>query len=84
MQKPVALKEISALKNKLYTNITHEFRTPLTVISGLTDQLASSKFVATLRKGQKDRFEKNIALITRNSKNLLGTGQSDTRFEQVG
>jgi len=33
------LKEIDALKSRLYTNITHEFRTPLTVISGLISQL---------------------------------------------
>ncbi|MCB9053599.1 MAG: response regulator [Lewinellaceae bacterium] len=33
------LKALDAFKNELYTNITHEFRTPLTVISGMADQI---------------------------------------------
>ena len=34
------LKELDETKNQLYTNITHEFRTPLTVISGLAENIA--------------------------------------------
>ncbi len=51
------LKELNALKSRLYTNITHEFRTPLAVIKGMTDN----------NRGQQN--EKS--LISRNSENLL-------------
>jgi len=33
------LMELDQVKTRLYTNITHEFRTPLTVILGITEQI---------------------------------------------
>lgn len=51
------LKELDELKSNLYTNITHEFRTPLTVIMGMNENI----------KGH----EQERKLIRRNSKNLL-------------
>ncbi len=51
------LKELNALKSRLYTNITHEFRTPLTVILGIADNI----------KG----FVQERKLIRRNGENLL-------------
>ncbi len=51
------LKKMNDLKSQLYTNITHEFRTPLTVIMGMNENI----------KGH----EKEQTLIRRNSKNLL-------------
>ncbi|MEM6700597.1 MAG: two-component regulator propeller domain-containing protein, partial [Bacteroidota bacterium] len=51
------LLEMDRLKTNLYNNITHEFRTPLTIIMGISDTI----------KG--NREEKNI--IKRNSGDLL-------------
>ena len=51
------LREINQYKSQLYTNITHEFRTPLTIISGITENI----------KGH--NTEKK--LIKRNTNNLL-------------
>jgi len=56
-QEAQRLKELDGFKTRLFTNITHEFRTPLTVIMGMTDNI----------KGHQN--EKN--LISKNSKNLL-------------
>lgn len=53
----VQLKELDQFKSQLYTNITHEFRTPLTVIMGMIDNI----------KGHTQEKK----LIQRNSKNLL-------------
>ena len=52
------LREVDTMKSRLYTNITHEFRTPLTVISGMTD----------IMEGQPEKAKE---LIRRNSKGLL-------------
>ncbi|MCB0581746.1 MAG: response regulator, partial [Phaeodactylibacter sp.] len=51
------LKELDSFKTKLYTNITHEFRTPLTVIQGMMDNI----------KG----YDEEKGIIKRNSQNLL-------------
>ncbi len=55
-------KELNDAKTRLYNNITHEFRTPLTVILGLAD---------AVRKGQQNHLEGKMDTITRNGKNLL-------------
>ncbi|WCO02806.1 hybrid sensor histidine kinase/response regulator transcription factor [Psychroserpens ponticola] len=58
------LKQLDEFKTKLYTNISHEFRTPLTLISGPIDkQLENPK----LSKNDK----KELSLVQRNSKRLL-------------
>jgi len=51
------LQELNEFKTRFYTNITHEFRTPLTVIMGISENI------------KKHEEEKN--LIRRNSQNLL-------------
>ena len=39
LQEAQKYKEIDQVKSRLYTNITHEFRTPLTIVEGLVDQI---------------------------------------------
>lgn len=56
------LKELEAVKTRFYTNITHEFRTPLTVISGMANQV---------RSNPKKWLNEGTAMINRNSESLL-------------
>lgn len=56
------LQELDVVKTKIYTNITHEFRTPLTVILGMAEQV---------QKNPKDSLQEGITLIKRNGKRLL-------------
>ncbi len=49
--------ELDTLKTRLYTNITHEFRTPLTVIIGMASQIQSNPS-AFLAKGT-DMIQRN-------------------------
>ena len=58
---PDKLEEITNLHNALYTNITHEFRTPLTVISGMADMI----------EDQPENTSQAVEMIKRNSANLL-------------
>ncbi len=56
------LKELDGFKSKLYANLTHEFRTPLTVILGMTQQI---------RDEPKKFLENGTRLIENNGQNLL-------------
>lgn len=51
------IKEIDQMKTRLYANITHEFRTPITVIKGITAEIKNN--------------DKSKELIQRNADNLL-------------
>lgn len=65
------IKELDMLKSRLYTNITHEFRTPLTVILGITEQLSSSQWLQALQKDTHAQIKSQFVLIDRNAQNLL-------------
>jgi signal transduction histidine kinase/DNA-binding response OmpR family regulator len=56
------MKELDTFKTHFYTNVTHEFRTPLTVILGMVDQI---------RQKPSEWYEKGLELIQRNGKKLL-------------
>ncbi|MEL6672818.1 MAG: ATP-binding protein [Bacteroidota bacterium] len=56
------LKKLDSFKTKFYTNITHEFRTPLTVILGMTEQI---------RNQPNTYLESGTQLIKSNGNHLL-------------
>ncbi|MDN3204114.1 hybrid sensor histidine kinase/response regulator transcription factor [Algoriphagus sediminis] len=59
----VRLQELDQIKTRIYSNLTHEFRTPLTVISGIADHILSHPSVENLKEG--------VPMIKRNGIQLL-------------
>lgn len=60
------LRGLDDFKNRFFTNITHEFRTPLTVVLGMVDRLTTEDGRLT------DEGPRNsLKLIKRNGENLL-------------
>ncbi|MGV3558230.1 hybrid sensor histidine kinase/response regulator transcription factor [Larkinella arboricola] len=58
------LRSLDELKTRFFTNITHEFRTPLTLILAPVESL--------LTELQHTPYAKRLGLISRNAKQLLG------------
>ena len=55
-QESQRLKELDGFKSRLYTNITHEFRTPLTVISGIAEQMKGDGESKSIIKRNSDQL----------------------------
>lgn len=61
-QQALKLRELDEIKSRFFTNISHEFRTPLTIITGMSTQIEDNP----------DQWlGKGIELIKRNSQHLL-------------
>jgi signal transduction histidine kinase/DNA-binding response OmpR family regulator/ligand-binding sensor domain-containing protein len=56
------IKELDSVKTQLYANITHEFRTPLTVILGMANQV---------KDNPENYLDEGMDMIVRNGNNLL-------------
>ena len=63
------LRQLDELKTRLYTNITHEFRTPLTVIMGMVGEM--ERLLQDRNYHYNPLIFKVTSLIQRNSENLL-------------
>lgn len=61
-QEAKRVKELDTVKTQLYANITHEFRTPLTVILGMANQV---------KNNPEKYLENGVDMIVRNGENLL-------------
>lgn len=62
-QEALRLRELDEFKNRFFTNITHEFRTPLTVILGVNQQLTTEE--------EQPEKKRRLGLVRRNGENLL-------------
>lgn len=60
------LKDLDTFKSRFFTNITHEFRTPLTVILGMTEQVKKH-----FSNRAEPEHNKSVDLLRRNGQNLL-------------
>ncbi|MBG0861078.1 MAG: response regulator [Bacteroidales bacterium] len=75
------LKEINEMKDRLFTNITHEFRTPLTVIQGMADLIRTEPEQWAEAGTQKIKTNSNILLRMVNQ--MLGMAKIDAGAMKV-
>lgn len=66
--------EIESFKNRFYANITHEFRTPLTIIMGMAH---------ALQNHSDPQVRSNMTVLIRNSHNLLDLVNKLLRLSKV-
>lgn len=75
------VKELNEAKNKLFTNITHEFRTPLTVIQGMANLIEKNPEEWLSEGSQKIKDNSNILLNLVNQ--MLDLAKIETGVMQI-
>jgi signal transduction histidine kinase/CheY-like chemotaxis protein len=75
------LREIDEARKRLYTNISHEFRTPLTVITGMND-LISSDPEQWLKKGTRT-IDRNARILLNLVDQMLDLAKLEARVMPV-
>ncbi len=85
-----ALRSVESMRTTFFTNITHEFRTPLTVILGLANQLKSPDIAQEQRVGYLDSIQQQgnsllelVNQLLSISKLMAGFGQEEWRHGNV-
>ncbi len=71
----IHLKEINEFKDRFFTNITHEFRTPLTIIEGMAD-LIDSRPEEWMRTGLK-KIKTNSGILLRLVNQMLKLAKTE-------
>lgn len=75
------LKELNDAKSRFYTNITHEFRTPLTVIMGMTDLIRDDPG-RWLAPGA-EKIQKNASVLLNHINQLLDLAKLESGMMPV-
>ncbi|RMF03496.1 MAG: helix-turn-helix domain-containing protein [Bacteroidetes bacterium] len=63
--------ELAQAKDRFYTNLTHEFRTPLTVILALSEHLRHLSWLGYASSREQEKYLFQLGLIKRNGEQLL-------------
>jgi signal transduction histidine kinase/DNA-binding response OmpR family regulator len=75
------LKEMSEFKDRFFTNITHEFRTPLTIINGMTD-LISARPEEWMGEGLQ-KIKANAGILLRLVNQMLNLAKTESGVLKV-